>query len=123
MLDELTLRLVAPLEEAGYILPNNLMPDISMGKMFSKWCRDHGYNPETFPTYEHDFDDGVRPKVQARLYPNILLTDFREYLNNVWIRERSMEYFKTRDTKVLPYLDNLIASLPEPIEAQTLPEA
>ena len=70
MLNEMTFLLLAPLEKLGYELPMSLMPDISMGILFSKWCKGNGYNPEEFPTYEHVFDDGKRPPVQARLYPN-----------------------------------------------------
>lgn len=114
MLDELTLRLVAPLEEEGYILPTNLMPDISMGKMFSKWCRDNGYDPNLFPTYQHEFDDGRRPAVEARLYPNELLTSFRQYFMDIWLRERAYDYFSQRDSDILPYLERYIASLPPP---------
>ena len=36
MLNQMYLRLLAPLEIRGYILPNKLMPDIALGKMFSK---------------------------------------------------------------------------------------
>lgn len=114
MLDELTLRLVAPLEEYGYILPTNLMPDISMGKMFSKWCRDNGYDPTTFPTYQHEFDDGKRPAVEARLYPNELLTSFRQYFTDVWLRDRAYDYFTQRDTAILPHLKRYLSSLPSP---------
>jgi hypothetical protein len=113
MLDEMTLRLVAPLEHHGCILPTNLMPDISMGRMFSQWCRDNGHNSNEFPTYEHIFDDGKRPPVQARLYPNELLTEFRNYFNDTWIKERSIKYFGERDKSILPYLEKLILELPE----------
>ncbi len=120
MLDEMTLRLVAPLEQKGYRLPAGLMPDISMGRMFSKWCRDNGHEPDNFPTYIHEFDDGKRPPVQARLYPNELITSFREYFNNKWIKERSIEYFSLRDKTILPYLEKVIQELPDPIEIKKL---
>lgn len=113
MLDEMTLRLVAPLEASGYLLPTDLMPDISMGKMFSKWCRKNGYNPDTFPTYWHEFDDGKRPAVKARLYPNEILTAFRLYFNNIWLKERALTYFGERDKSILPYLEEVVRELPE----------
>lgn len=112
MLDQMTLLLVAPLEDQEYLLPTNLMPDISMGRMFSKWCRDNGYDPDEFPTYEHEFDDGKRLPVQARLYPNELLTRFREYFNNEWIRNKATKYFGDRDSEILPYLQKVIKELP-----------
>ena len=55
MLNELYLNLVAPLEEAGVVLPEKLMPDISMGKLFSNWLRQHGIDPTEFPSYDHEF--------------------------------------------------------------------
>ena len=72
MLDQMTLRLLAPLEAHGYVLPANLMPDIALGQMFSKWLRNSGYKPNSFPTYDHEFLDH-RPIVPARLYPNKLI--------------------------------------------------
>ncbi|WP_242689539.1 KilA-N domain-containing protein [Photorhabdus cinerea] len=37
ILNELTFNLVAPLEQSGYTLPENMVPDISEGKIFSQW--------------------------------------------------------------------------------------
>jgi hypothetical protein len=116
MLDELTLRLVAPLEHYGYELPNSLMPDISMGRMFCSWCRDNGYDPDSFPTYEHIFDDGKRPPVQARLYPNELITKFRDFFNAIWLRKKAVEYFSKKDSGMIPILERIIKELPAPSE-------
>ena len=79
MLDQMVLRLLAPLEDHGYVLPANLMPDISLGRMFSGWLRDQGYTPGDFPTYEHEFLDR-RLTVEALLYPNELITEFNQQL-------------------------------------------
>ena len=46
MLQELTYGLIAPMEAQGYTLPENMVPDISEGRMFSKWLRDKGIDPE-----------------------------------------------------------------------------
>jgi hypothetical protein len=120
MLDEMTLRLMAPLEAHGYVLPTSLMPDISMGKMFSAWCRENGYDPSSFPTYQHEFDDGKRPPVQARLYPNRLLTEFREYFTNIWLKQRAIEYFKEREPDMIPVLKKVIKELPASIEIKKI---
>lgn len=116
MLDQMTIKLLAALEDKGYILPDNLMPDISLGKMFSSWLRDNGYDPKSFPTYEHVFDDGVRRPVQVRLYPNELMTEFNLQVNN-WIRDgRALKYFGERDkASVLP-LQSLLRELPPPTQ-------
>ena len=69
MLQELTYTLIAPMEAQGYTLPERMIPDISEGRMFSKWLRDEkGIDPATFPTYKHKYEDGR--VVDARLYPN-----------------------------------------------------
>lgn len=86
MLNQMIFRLLGPLEAHGYILRADLMPDIALGLMFSKWLRDKGYDPASFPSYNHDFPEGDRrPTVQARLYPNRLITEFNEQLDD-WLR-------------------------------------
>ncbi len=109
MLQELTYLLIAPMESQGYSLPERLVPDISEGKMFSKWLRDRGIDPSAFPTYLHCYEDGR--VVQARLYPNALIADFRSHFNEVWLPTRCEGYFRERDEKALLYLPAL---LPKP---------
>ena len=113
MLNEIYLHLIAPLEEAGFILSDKMVPDASTGRMFSAFLRKNGINPNEFPEYEHEFLDGKRPKVWARLYPNKYLDDFREYFYETWMPRRSLPYFKERDPKALPYLEQVLA-LPAP---------
>jgi hypothetical protein len=101
MLDQMTFKLLGALEAKGYVIPASLMPDISLGRMFSSWLRSKGYSPEDFPTYDHEFNDGVRPVVKARLYPNSLLTDFNIQLD-AWIASgKALDYFKERDAKAV----------------------
>lgn len=112
MLDQMTIKLLASLESKGYIIPNKLMPDVSLGKMFSKWLRDNGHNPDSFPTYTHVFDDGVRRPVQARLYPNELMTPFNLEMNR-WIRDgRALAYFRSKDPTSVPALQAVVLELP-----------
>jgi len=114
MLDQMTLKLLAPLEDRGYTIPPRLMPDISMGKMFSAWCRKHGFEPDTFPTYDHEFlPSDKRPVVKARLYPNELITAFNLELEN-WIRDgRAIRYFK-KDGNAIQSIQAIAAALPPP---------
>ena len=113
MLDQMTLRLLAPLEEHGYTLPARLMPDIALGRMFSRWLRDRGYDPDSFPTYDHQFLDH-RPVVRARLYPNELLTAFNLQLD-AWLRDGSArKYFGGRDATAIEPLSRVLAALPAP---------
>ncbi|MEJ1334475.1 MAG: KilA-N domain-containing protein [Candidatus Sedimenticola sp. (ex Thyasira tokunagai)] len=114
MLDQMTIKLLGALESKGYIIPPKMMPDISLGRMFSKWLRESGYDPDSFPTYEHVFDDGKRCPVQARLYPNELMTSFNLKLEE-WIRDgRALEYFSGRDSKSIAPLKKVYAELPAP---------
>jgi len=68
ILNEMTLALIAPMEEQGYTLPDHMLPDISEGKLFSVFLRSKGIQTSTMPTYKHDFEDGR--VVDARQYPN-----------------------------------------------------
>ena len=78
MLNEMIFGLIAPLESAGYTIPENILPDISAGRMFCKWLRDEkGMDTDDLPTYRHVFADGR--VVEAKLYPNSVLGDFRVY--------------------------------------------
>lgn len=107
MLNELTLNLIAPLEQAGYSLPQELVPDISEGRLFCRWLRDHrGIEPNTFPTYDHTYPDGRT--VQAKLYPNELYEDFRRHFNEVWLPQRAPKYFAERDRKALSFVTALL---------------
>ena len=115
MLDQMTIKLLGALESKGYVIPNTVMPDISLGRMFSKWLRDNGYDPDSFPTYEHVFDDGKRPPVQARLYPNEMMTNFNLHLEG-WIRDgRALKYLGDRDATAIAPLEKVLAELPPPI--------
>lgn len=112
MLNQVTVKLLGSLEAKGYIVPAKLMPDISMGKIFSNWLRTQGYDPDSFDTYEHVFDDGVRPVVPARLYPNELMSSFNLELEK-WIRSgKALEYFSSRDVNSIKAIKAVYAELP-----------
>lgn len=113
MLNEIYLHLLAPLEEAGVPLPDNMLPDASTGRMFSGFLRGRGIAPEEFPSYPHEFSDGSRPVVQARLYPIAYLADFRRYFHEEWLPDRAMDYFKERLPQALPHLRQMLR-LPPP---------
>jgi hypothetical protein len=69
---------------------------------------DKGVDPSTFPTYRHKYEDGRI--VDARLYPNDLISDFRAHFNEVWLPTRCESYFQQRDPAALPYLPALLPS-------------
>ena len=113
MLNEIYLGLLAPLEEYGVTPPDRVIPDISTGLMFSRFLRDRGINPNDFPTYQHEFIDPNRPLVQARLYPDEHLAEFRRYFHNVWLPQRAKSYFTDKFPNALPILDRIL-QLPAP---------
>lgn len=111
MLNEMTFNLIAPLEQEGYHLPEELVPDISEGKMFCKWLRDEkGIDTNKLNTYRHIYADGRI--VSAKLYPLSVLEDFRQHFFNVWLPEKAVSYFHFKDPKALPYLSKIVP-LPE----------
>lgn len=111
MLNELTLNLIAPLEQAGYTLPQEMVPDISEGRMFCKWLRDNkGIEPNSFQTYVHSYPDGRN--VPAKLYPIELYEDFRVHFNEVWLKTQAPKYFAARDTNALGYVKTLLLPAP-----------
>lgn len=107
ILQQMTMHLVAPLEIRGVTLAENVVPDISEGRMFCKWLREEkGVDPDSFPNYMHEYEDGR--KVPARLYPLNLLTDYIEHYQNQWLNKHADTYFKKRDNRVLPLLPTLL---------------
>lgn len=111
--NEMILAIVGPMEEAGYCLPDRLVPDISEGRMFSQWLKlKMNVDVTKLPTYPHRYEDGRI--VQARAYPDKFLAEFRAHLNGVWIPQRAASYFRDRDTTALKFLP---AILPKEIAA------
>jgi len=88
-----------------------LRPDVSVGKRFADWLRiNHPELADTFKLYWHKTPE---TEIQARQYPDTLLSHFRRFVDTVWIPEHSRDYFKTRDPKAIPYLPRL---LPKPMK-------
>jgi hypothetical protein len=109
MLNEVTLSLIGPLEQLGYTVSSSQIPDISLGRTFSKFLRDEGYPVDDYPKYPHKYEDGRI--ISARAYPNNLIGVLREFFVKTWLKDRSRNYFAERDPSALPYLDRFM-SLP-----------
>lgn len=114
MLNEITLHLIGPLEQLGYTVSSNQIPDISVGKIFSKYLRDNGYPVDNYPSYPHSYEDGRT--YPSRAYPNELLGILRKFFVEKWLVDKSEKYFEERDPNALPYLHKLL-SLPNIREA------
>jgi hypothetical protein len=116
VLQEMTMILVAPMDHHGYELPEGMMPDISMAKMLCATLREQfGVDTKALPVYMHTFPDGR--SVQANLYPDTYLAEFRKLMQQEWLPQRSSKYFGDRDPKALPVLDKVIMALPGPKSA------
>jgi hypothetical protein len=109
MLNEMTIALIAPLEQIGYTMPDRMVPDISEGRMFSRWLRENGYDPDNMPSYPHSYEDGRM--VSARAYPNQVLASFRRHFVEVWMATKALSYFAERDREAVPHVERLL-SLP-----------
>ncbi|OVZ79554.1 KilA-N domain-containing protein [Yersinia kristensenii] len=108
MLNEITMHLVAPLEQKGYTLPENLLPDGSAGQLFCRWLRNNrGVDTSSFDTYTHEFIDG-RSVRGVKLYPIEYYEDFRRFFQEEWIENRARKYFQDRDTSALSHLQHLL---------------
>lgn len=107
-LQEMTNFLVGPMEVRGYRLPDHLMPDISQAKMLCAMLRErHKIDTKSLSKYRHTFPDGR--EVEANLYPNEYLAEFRDLMDKVWMPEKAAHYFKSRDPAALPVLDQMLA--------------
>lgn len=113
VITELYIRLYARFEHAGYKIPNRAMdgheirPDVSIGKCFAAHLRENFPSaPTEFKTYKHKFPNGL--EVDARMYPNHLISIFIDYVDKVWIPENAESYFAARDRKALEYLPKLL---------------
>jgi hypothetical protein len=107
VLQEMTNALVAPMEAQGYRMPENMMPDITHGKMLCKHLRDtHRIDTDMLSTYTHTFPDGR--EVDAKLYPVQYLGEFRVLLSEIWMTQKAATYFKDRDPLALAALDRIL---------------
>ena len=113
VISEMYARLYMELEKVGYVIPDmgehgkQMMPDISVGRGFASFLKRHKsefYN--TAKTYRHTFPDGR--EVDANMYHIDALPMFIRYINEDWIPNRAMEYFKKRDPLALDYLPKLL---------------
>lgn len=109
VLQETGLNLFGPLHNVGFDIPKGWVPDISVGKCFCAWLRkERGIDTDALPEYLHDYRDGRQP-VKAKLYPDGMLADFRNWFRRVWLPTYGVKYFKKKAVGSLAYLDRLPA--------------
>lgn len=111
-------KMMRELEGLGYVLPDvsvatgqRITPDISIGQMFCRHMRAEGFDVDgTVQKYTHYYPDGRI--VQANIYPDKWLQQFRAWFNTVWKQERLVGYLGSRDPEALPSISKLLG-LPE----------
>ncbi|MDB5801772.1 MAG: KilA-N domain protein [Rhodocyclales bacterium] len=109
ILQETGTSLFGPLHMAGFDVPAGWVPDISVGLKWCAFLRDHhGHDTDVLGTYKHDYMDG-RPIVDAKLYPDALLPEFRRWFREHWLPENGTKYFKGKDPASLSFLNQIPA--------------
>lgn len=105
-----TMDLVAQFEAVGCVIPDNAVPDISVGKCWANHLRSEGIEPNAiaikYPhTYPWEDPRGTRP---ANAYPDGLLPDFRKWFKGTYRTENLTGYVKTRHRALLPYVSKIL---------------
>lgn len=106
MLNELTFNLVAPLEQAGYTLPEKMVPDISEGRVFSQWLRD---NRGLSRRHSQHITMSTQMAGHSRyVYTQTNIADFKQYFNEVWLPQYAPKYFAERDQRALTLIEKIM---------------
>ena len=103
--------LVGDLEAAGYVLPDNAVPDISVGLRWVAYLKTINivvqdvarYYPHTYPDKR-----GVR---DVYCYPESMLPTFRQWFREQYKTDHLYRYLKTKDKASLPAVDKVIHAL------------
>lgn len=104
VLQETGLNLFGPLHNVGFDIPAGWVPDISVGRYFCEWLREaRQFDTDELPVYRHAYSDGR--VVDAKLYPDEFLADFRFWFRTVWLPFHGTRYFKSKDRNSLQYLE------------------
>lgn len=118
ILSELVVRLWGRLEQVGHVMADRapdgteLRPDTAVGRRFADWLRDkYPDTPHEFSYYMHWTPQG---EFEARQYANTIWPIFVTYVDTVWIKDHSEEYFRERDPAALPYLPKLLPNTNRP---------
>lgn len=122
-------QLMWTLEKLGYAIPDfspvdnkRIVPDVSIGRMFCAHMRGKGFDVDAMVRkYPHWYPGWAAP-VDANIYPNAWLEEFRAWFDNQWKPNRLVAYLGKKDPKSLPAISKLLGlegsgdreSLPKP---------
>lgn len=103
-----TITLVGDLESAGYVLPDNAIPDISIGKCWANYLRTERINPNDVAiSYPHQYP-GWAKSVDANAYPEELLPKFRKWFREAYKPTKLPNYLAGKDAAALPALSKML---------------
>jgi hypothetical protein len=103
-----TIALVGDLETAGYVLPDNAIPDISIGKCWANHLRAEKINPSDVAiNYPHQYPGWAHP-VDANAYPEEMLPKFRKWFRETYKPVKLPAYLAGKDSNALPALSKML---------------
>lgn len=103
-----TIVLVGELETAGYVLPDNAIPDISIGKCWANHLRSEKIDPNDIAvSYPHQYPGWKHP-IDANAYPEDLLPKFRRWFRETYKPTKLPNYLAGKDSAVLPALSKML---------------
>ena len=103
-----TITLVGDLEAAGYVLPDNAIPDISIGKCWANYLRTQDINPsEITVSCPHQYPNLPKP-IDANAYPEELLPKFRKWFREAYKPTKLPNYLAGKDADALPALSKML---------------
>jgi hypothetical protein len=108
-------QLMWTLEKLGYAIPDfspvdnkRIVPDVSIGRMFCAHMRGKGFDVDaTVRKYPHWYPGWAAP-VDANIYPNAWLEEFRAWFDNQWKPNRLVAYLGKKDPQSLPAISKLL---------------
>jgi hypothetical protein len=105
---EETIKLVGDLETVGYVIPDNAIPDISIGKCWATHLRSEDIEPnEVAVAYSHQYPD-KRNRVNANAYPEEMLPKFRKWFRETYKPVKLPAYPGSKDKTSLPALSKML---------------
>ncbi len=115
-----TAGLFASLVAQGIIIDSSFVPDISVGRAWAKYWRDenleaiHGMRRTFKSQYPSYYPQSAMGELDTNCYPDDALPDFRQWLRNVYYKEKLAPYLKTKvksgsisSSKATEIIDNL----------------
>jgi hypothetical protein len=101
IIDVVSEKIIAPMEQFRTDFPEKFCPDISVGIFWANYLRITGRDPKSVGAikYKHRYLDGR--VVSAYQYPNTIYAEFDEWLRSEWIAKQMQRYFDGKDETLM----------------------